>query len=216
MVVIILFLIGFNTMLPAANPDSLSCHYDHSISAAQLVAPVSLILPGIAITSVPALHCDLDFTFRDHLQADDHDPWRGDNYLQYVPLVMPLTLNLCGLKGEHQIRDLICLTAGTYLIGAILVNGLKYTSHVERPYGDSFNSFPSGHTFTAFAGAEILRREFGKKYPWIAVIGYAVATSVGFLRLYNNNHWISDVLAGAGFGILSASLSYWIDPYLRF
>ena len=58
-------------------------------------------------------------------------------------------------------------------------------------------------------GAEILRREFGKEYPWIAVAGYAVATLVGLMRISNNRHWAGDVLAGAGLGILSVSLVYW-------
>ena len=36
------------------------------------------------------------------------------------------------------------------------------------------------------------------------------------MRMYNNRHWASDVLAGAGVGILSASLTYWLAPYLTF
>ena len=46
--------------------------------------------------------------------------------------------------------------------------------------------------------------------------GYAIATGVGVMRVYNNRHWVSDVLAGAGLGILSTSLMYWLAPYLRF
>ena len=70
--------------------------------------------------------------------------------------------------------------------------------------------------FTAFMGAEILRREYGEEYPGIAIAGYTVATGVGLMRIYNNRHWASDVLAGAGIGILSASLTYWLAPYLTF
>ena len=50
----------------------------------------------------------------------------------------------------------------------------------------------------------------------IAIAGYTVATGVGIMRMYNNRHWASDVLAGAGVGILSASLMYWLAPYLTF
>lgn len=46
--------------------------------------------------------------------------------------------------------------------------------------------------------------------------GYAVAAGVGAMRVYNNKHWCSDILAGAGIGILSASIMYWLAPYLRF
>jgi membrane-associated phospholipid phosphatase len=39
---------------------------------------------------------------------------------------------------------------------------------------------------------------------------YAVATGTGILRMYNNKHWLGDVAAGAGIGILSTTLSYWL------
>ena len=39
--------------------------------------------------------------------------------------------------------------------------------------------------------------------------GYAVATTVAIMRIYNNRHWLGDVCAGAGLGILSVTLVYW-------
>ena len=100
---------------------------------------------------------------------------------------------------------------------AFTVNtGMKHTLGVQCPYGHVYNSFPSGHTVTAFVGAEMLRREYGEEYPAVAIAGYTIATGVGFLRMYNNRHWASDVLAGAGIGILSVSLMYWLAPYLTF
>ena len=51
--------------------------------------------------------------------------------------------------------------------------------------------------------------------PWIGVAGYAVAAGTGFLRMYNNKHWLNDVIAGAGVGILSTRLSYWLYPKLK-
>ena len=53
-------------------------------------------------------------------------------------------------------------------------------------------------------------KEFKDSNPWLAYSGYALATLVAGSRLYNNRHWVSDVLAGAGFGILSVELSYLI------
>jgi membrane-associated phospholipid phosphatase len=46
------------------------------------------------------------------------------------------------------------------------------------------------------------------------VAGYAVAAGTGFFRMYNNRHWFTDILAGAGIGILSAKASYWLFPYI--
>ena len=86
------------------------------------------------------------------------------------------------------------------------------TASVERPDGSSRNSFPSGHTATAFMGAEFLRKEYWDVSPWIGVAGYAVAAGTGFFRMYNNRHWLTDVLTGAGIGILSTQAAYWLYP----
>ena len=76
-----------------------------------------------------------------------------------------------------------------------------------RPDGSDAKSFPSGHTGTAFAGAELVRREYG--WGWGSA-AYAVATATAVMRMYNNKHWFSDVLMGAGVGILSANIGYWL------
>jgi membrane-associated phospholipid phosphatase len=47
------------------------------------------------------------------------------------------------------------------------------------------------------------------------VAGYAVAVGSGVLRMYNNKHWLNDVVAGAGVGILSTRLAYWLYPKLK-
>ena len=111
--------------------------------------------------------------------------------------------------GKHSFGRLLMLEGGSYLLGAGWLTAFKYGLAVQRPDGSRFNSFPSGHTFTAFTGAEILRREYGEEYPWLAVAGYAVATTVALMRIYNNRHWLGDVCAGAGLGILSVTLVYW-------
>jgi membrane-associated phospholipid phosphatase len=47
------------------------------------------------------------------------------------------------------------------------------------------------------------------------VAGYAVAFTTGYLRMYNNKHWLSDVVAGAGVGILSTDLAYFLYPKIK-
>ena len=88
------------------------------------------------------------------------------------------------------------------------------TASVERPDGTSFNSFPSGHTATAFMGAELMNQEYKHQSIWYSIAGYTVATGTGVFRMYNNRHWLSDVVAGAGVGILSAKAGYWLYPYV--
>ena len=60
-----------------------------------------------------------------------------------------------------------------------------------------------------------MRQEYKDVSPWYGVAGYAMATATGMLRMYNNKHWMSDVVAGAGVGIVSTKLAYWLYPYVK-
>ena len=95
------------------------------------------------------------------------------------------------------------------------MSSLKKITHIQRPDGSSYESFPSGHTAEAFASAEFLRQEYKDVSPWYGIAGYAAATATGALRIYNNKHWLSDVVAGAGIGIASTKLAYWIYPAIK-
>jgi membrane-associated phospholipid phosphatase len=64
-------------------------------------------------------------------------------------------------------------------------------------------------------GAEFLYQEYKDVSPWYGIAGYVVATGTGLFRMYNNRHWFSDVVAGAGFGILSTKVAYWIYPWMK-
>lgn len=75
-----------------------------------------------------------------------------------------------------------------YLLTGLSVYGLKSLTKIERSDGSSRNSFPSGHTATAFAGAELLRKEYWDVSPLIGIAGYIVAAGTGFFRMYNNRH----------------------------
>ncbi len=196
--------------------DSLVCHYDHSFRPQGVLAPAILITSGSVLAGSEFLRTQVDIPLHDWSQRDGHSRFAADDYLQYSPLLAVPVMKVCGFESQHDWRDLVSLSAGTCLFNLALTLGLKHTLRRERPYPGTFNSFPSGHTSTAFMGAELLRREYGKEYPGMAVAGYVVATGVGCLRVYNNRHWASDVVAGAGIGILSASLTYWLAPYLRF
>ena len=77
--------------------------------------------------------------------------------------------------------------------------------HVQNLEGNS-----SGHTATAFMTASMLVKEYGYKSPWIGIGAYSAATATGLMRMANNKHWLSDVLAGAGIGILSTEMGYYL------
>lgn len=200
----------------AQRSDSLTCGYNHRISWGQIAAPALLTTGGSIISASQWLHNQIDESIHTWSQQDGHPRFEVENYLQYAPIASVVALKAFGFESRHNWRDILNLGGGAAILCTALSNGLKYTFDVERPYPGVFNSFPSGHTMTAFFGAEMLRREYGEEYPGIAIAGYTVATGVGILRIYNNRHWPSDVLAGAGIGILCTSIMYWIAPYLRF
>jgi hypothetical protein len=93
---------------------------------------------------------------------------------------------------------------------AAVVNGIKYSAKRLRPDGSRYNSFPSGHTATAFMTASLLHKEYGWRSPWFSIGGYTAAAITGFSRLMNNKHWMTDVMAGAAIGIGSVHLGYYI------
>ena len=130
-----------------------------------------------------------------------------EKYLQYVPAAAGLAFPLIGVKAENPFIDRLIVTGIGYVSEAIIVNALKYTIREPRPDDSANNSFPSGHSATAFMGAEIVRREYG--WGWGAG-AYAVATSVAVLRVVHNRHYWWDTLAGAGIGVLSANIGYWL------
>lgn len=140
---------------------------------------------------------------------------RANDFTQYFPAAAVYVLDLSGIKGKHDARDRNNLLAITTLFTVTSVNALKYTTREERPDKSARNSFPSGHTAVAFAGAEFLRQEYGEVSPWYGAAGYIVAAFTGACRVYNNKHWAGDVIAGAGLGILNARLAYWIYPLVE-
>ena len=132
-----------------------------------------------------------------------------DDYTQYFGPALTVGLKLGGYEGRSDWGRLLASAAMSYGIMAGLVNGIKYTASEMRPDGSTANSWPSGHTATSFVGATMLHKEYGlTRSPWFSVAGYGVATATGVMRILNNRHWISDVLSGAGIGIMSTELGY--------
>lgn len=86
-------------------------------------------------------------------------------------------------------------------------NTLKLRADGTPVKGGDYQSFPSGHTTTAFAAAAAVTSEMRRMHPgsviFVAPLMYGGATLVGLSRMYHNNHWASDVALGAGIGTFS-------------
>lgn len=131
-----------------------------------------------------------------------------DNYTQYVPGVVMVGMKALGVKGRSDWGRMIASDAFSMAIMASVVQTMKHTTNVMRPDGSDNHSFPSGHTAMAFMTATMLTKEYGHISPWIGVGAYTFASGTGLMRIANNKHWISDVLTGAGIGIISTELGY--------
>ena len=180
-----------------------------------------LLIPGFMLAyGVTSLENDglrnINEEFKDELYAENpHRIVSIDNYLQFAPAAAVYALNAMGINGRHNFRDRSMIYAMSNIFLNISVTSLKKMTRLPRPDGSAKSSFPSGHTAEAFASAEFMRREYKDVSPWYGAAGYAMAAATGYLRMYNNKHWFGDVVAGAGVGILSTELAYWIYPKIQ-
>lgn len=175
------------------------------------IVSAGLITYGVVAQGNPLLqkiNVDADASARRIFPGRMH----ADDYLQYVPIAAYSALDFTGVKAKHNFLERTVVAATSYIFMAAIVNVMKFTIPVLRPDGSAWNSFPSGHTATAFTGAHLLFREYKETSPWIGIAGYATATTIGVMRMLNKRHWLSDVAAGAGIGILSVELSYLFLP----
>ena len=133
-----------------------------------------------------------------------------DNYTQFAPAAVMVGMKAAGVESRSSWGRMLLSDAFSVALMAGTVQGLKNTTNVMRPDGSDNHSFPSGHTATAFMTATMLNKEYGYKSPWIGVGAYSVATATGLMRMANNKHWLSDVLVGAGIGIMATEFGYWL------
>lgn len=109
--------------------------------------------------------------------------------------------------------------AATWLVKGITGRARPATSPANardfrfgRGFGDrsEFQSFPSGHTTAAFAFAAAITARVARRAPqrarWLGPVLYGAATLTAFSRMYDDRHWASDVVLGAGIGTASGLL----------
>ena len=133
--------------------------------------------------------------------------YKADDYLQYSPGLAMLIAKSCGYKSRDNWAGMVTATAFAGAIEASLVNGIKYSVKRMRPDESRRNSFPSGHTATAFMTATMLHIQYGWRSPIWSIGGYTMAAAVGISRMVNNRHWLTDTVFGALIGVGSAHLA---------
>jgi membrane-associated phospholipid phosphatase len=198
----------------AQTPDS-SCRHATLHFVKSYTAPVLITTYGIIAIGPSTVFYDRFDAKRDVQNRFPGFHNTADNFLQFVPAATVFSLSLCGVKGKHNFTDQLFLYAGSMALSEGIATALKYTTRVLRPDGSARNSFPSGHTTSAFTGAELLNQEYGQTSIFYSIFGYTTASATGYMRMMNNRHWMSDVLVGAGIGMLSTKVAYAIYPYLK-
>lgn len=187
----------------------------HPISSLRLIVPAAMIGYGVSALHTPVLQNWNKHIHQTVATEKVENRITIDNYLQWSPAIAVYGLNLAGIKGKHNFTERTFLFGIANLIQGGATHVIKRMSNEMRPDFSNTHSFPSGHTATAFANAEFMRMEYKDVSVWYGVAGYAAATATGYLRLYNNRHWLSDVIAGAGVGILSTQAAYYLYPMLK-
>lgn len=172
------------------------------------IAPALLIGAGTVLLISPNANENFQNWAQDNFAYSGH----ADDYLQYAPGLAVYALNLFGVKGKNNFGNRTAIVIKSLLINDLMVSSMKTWVNAERPNGEP-RSFPSGHTSVAFAMAHFMHKEFGEKSVWYSIGAYTCASTVGLMRVAKNAHWISDVMAGAGFGILSTELVYLTHLY---
>jgi len=183
--------------------------------------PLSLIPPGVAILYGASSFFikpvrNVDYYIHGRIERSNSAfNTNAETYFLFTPIVMVYGLDLVGVAGKNTFIDQTALLGLSGIFAEISDESLKHLTHRLRPNEQDYYSFPSGHTTIAFMGAEFLAQEYSEKSPIYTVIGYTAAVTTGIFRMYNRDHWFSDVVAGAGFGVLSTKAAYLVYPYLR-
>jgi hypothetical protein len=178
----------------------------------QSIVPISLIGAGLIINYSNGVIGKENLQEQIQNRFPDFET-NADDYLMFIPTITMYTADLLKIKSKNNVFDQTKYLTVALVMNSAITFGLKKITNEDRPNVHGTQSFPSGHTSTAFVMATVLHHEFIETNPWLAYSGYLFATTTGVFRVLNNEHWVSDVLVGAGIGILVTDLVYRIEPF---
>lgn len=221
--------LGLALAVPATNAGTLAAQQPDSTRTPReiFVRTDALILTGFAAATVAARPLDVALT-----RVLQQPAWQANRIAgrgSAVARVLAFPGALIGgtvfyavgrLREDPAMSDVALHSVEAVAISNVATYALKGAFGRARPYvdatnshdfalwrgfsSDDFQSFPSGHTSSAFAMATALTSEASEWRPrsrW--VVGgtmYTLATLSGISRIFNNKHWASDVVAGAAVG----------------
>lgn len=210
---LLVVLFSFTTIVRAQNDSILPMAKQKYSLLKKSILPVSLIAGGFLISN-----SNFEKSFQKEVRNAVGNDFSTtvDNYTRYVPIVELYAADVMGVKAKNHWFDQTKNLTLSIVITDFITFKLKTHIYKIRPNGSpDGQSFPSAHTSSAFTNATVLFEEFKGTSPLLAYSGYAFATTTGALRIMNNAHWLSDVLVGAGIGILVSEVIYYFDPIIK-
>ena len=142
-------------------------------------------------------------------EKDDALNW-ADYGVAGAPLVANWVMKAAGVKSRSKLERMLTANAMALGLSFGVTQLLKNTVKETRPDLSDQHAFPSGHTSFAFVSASVLSREYGYLSPWVSVGSYTTATATQLLRLKHHKHWVNDLYMGAGIGMVSTNLAYFL------
>ena len=161
---------------------------------------ITLIMMSLVFTHTA--NASLDLWMQDKLKWDNIElAQRASDVTQLTLMVSPFVAS--ALQKEDRGKKLL-VVSGVTLFNNLSTGLLKIGTHRERPNGENFKSFPSGHTSSAFVGAS-LTCFMVDKYSCGFLMGVAALT--GYWRIAGNKHWFTDVVAGMALGLVNGRVA---------
>ena len=183
----------------------------------RIAVPSALL--GVGVLAHSPAYSPALWRAKQEVQEETQEEFAGfdahgiEDYTRHVPLATAYALMATGHRGERSAVGFTLIYLVAHELDDGVVSNLKRLSAEVRPNNPTdFSSFPSSHTAQAFLTATLLHEQFGRQYPWVSVSGFAVAAATGTMRVLGNKHWVTDVLAGAAIGFLSAETVWHLYP----
>jgi hypothetical protein len=213
-----------STVAPAQTPDTLFTKRD------LFDASDAVLAAGFVAATAAAAPADRWFTrqLQDDARQANRALNRGATVFRIVGhpggMIAGGTMYIAGLaSSDRRLEDLGLHSVESIVLAHVITGTVKVVVGRARPFvsrdnarnfkffrglkDDDYRSFPSGHATAAFAFASLISAETSHWWPdtrWVVgPVMYGAATLTGVSRMYNNQHWASDVLAGAAVGTLA-------------
>ena len=203
-----------------AHPAAMTAQADTALSAAPPPTVIHWAQGVMVLGGLSALML-LDHPTQDYVQdvrsRGSNDVAGTVRHFGQPEVYGTVTLGLLGagiISGSPKVARTGARLAATLMLAGVSVVAFKEVAGRPRPFEsfdiDGYQPFsgqdamPSGHTTMAFAFATSLADDLHR--TWASVGLYTMAAGVGWSRMNDNKHWLTDVAAGAVLGITSAKL----------